>query len=268
MSTEHKNDGWREAVVLENMQIARGNYWIKLQALDEDEIIYQPGHVVSLSIVDSFNYLHRKPYTISKSNIQEKTFEHLYKLIPMGNFSNRLAKLRKGDKINFRGVFHNPIHEEIAEDVNEIVLISTGTGIGPIYGFAEKSLSENLFNMPITLYAGFREIYDICLKNELNSLTENYSNFKWYPTLTQPISQWNGLKGRVTESIPPLLNNLNNTHFHLVGNGKMVYELMDSLKNIGVPSNHISKETYFNHGHKAEPSKIEEISKRFKVNYI
>lgn len=88
------------------------------------------------------------------------------------------------------------------------------------------------------------------------------------PTLTQPNSQWNGLKGRVTESIPPLLTNLSNTHFHLVGNGKMVYELMDSLKNIGVPSNHISKETYFNHGYKAEQNIIEEISKRFCKNKI
>lgn len=144
MATEYKNDEWREAIVLENIQIARGNYWIKLKSLDEDEIVYQPGHVLSLSIVDSFSYLHRKPYTISKSNIQEKTFEHLYKLIPMGNFTNRLAKLRSGDKINFRGVFHNPIHKEIAEDVSEIVLISTGTGVGPVYGFAEK-LFQKIF---------------------------------------------------------------------------------------------------------------------------
>lgn len=265
MTTEPKNHEWREAIVLENWQISRGNFWLKLQSLDSDEIVYQPGNVLSLALTDSFDYLHKKPYTISKSNLGEKTFEHLYKLIPMGSFSNKLAKLRSGDKINFRGIFHKPIHEEISPDVKQIVGISTGTGIGPLYGFAQKILAEKLFSVPITIYAGYREIYDQCLKNELDDLSEEYNNFQYFSTFTQPNSSWDGLKGRVTESVPSLLNDLDNTHFHLVGNGKMVWEFISALKAMGVPPLHISRETYFNHGYSPDKNTIDQITNRFKA---
>lgn len=260
-----KNNDWREAIVCENLQISRGSFWLKLQSTDNEEIVYQPGNVLSLSITDSYGYLHRKSYTISKSNIEDKTFEHLYKLIPLGNFSNKLSRLRKGDKINFRGVFHKPIHEEISNDVKEIVLISTGSGIGPIYGFAEKALRENLFSIPITIYAGFREFYDISLRNELDILDKNYENFKWFATLTQPLKNWEGLRGRVTESVPPLIKDLNNTHFHLIGNGRMVFDFMEVFKSLGVPEKNISKETFFHHGYSPDNQTVENIIKNFSL---
>src|SRR6185436_17577662 len=97
--------------------------------------------------------------------------------------------------------------------------ISTGTGIGPLYGFARQALTENVLKVPIRLYAGFREEADICLKPELDALAASYAEFSWNPTLSQPHAGWKGLRGRVTASVPPLLDPLDGLHFHLVGNG-------------------------------------------------
>ncbi len=43
-----------------------------------------------------------------------------------------------------------------------IVLIGTGTGVGPLFGYAEKVLLEGE-NATIALYASFREESHICM---------------------------------------------------------------------------------------------------------
>lgn len=265
MAQSHNHDEWRKAIVLENKQIARGSFWLKIKSLDEDEIVYQPGHVLALGFIDAEGNVQRKAYTVSKANIQEKTIEHLYRFIPAGKFSPRLVNLVPGAYINFRGVHHNPIHLEISENATSIIGISTGTGVGPLFGFANKVLSENLIKIPLTVYTGYRYLQDECLRAELNKLQNEYENFKWYSTFTKADDSWNGFRGRVTEVIPPLINDFENTHFHLVGNGQMVSEFIDALKEIGVPHYRITKETYFNHGAKSDHQTVKEITNRFKT---
>jgi NAD(P)H-flavin reductase len=257
-------DSWRKALVLENKLVSRGSYWIKLKAVDNKIIIYEPGNVLSLGLPNQFGEIVSHPYTVSKSDIEKGIFEHLYRLIPNGKFTPVLSRIRPGQIINFRGIYHNPIAAEISQGTAEIIGIATGTGIGPLYGFAEKILSQNS-EIPITLYVGYRYPEDVSLKEELNALAEKYSNFKWQITYTNPPENWEGLSGRVTESIPPLLKNIDNTHFHLVGNGNMIGEFRAALLKTGVEGPRITVESYFNHRGKSspEPEIVDEIVNRF-----
>ncbi len=258
-------EGWRKAVIVENKTIARGSKWIRLKAVDGYRITYEPGNVLSLGIPNQYGEIVSHPYTISKSDLEQGIFEHLYRVIPGGKFTPVLANLPVGSVINFRGIFHNPIIREISEGANAFIGISTGTGIGPLYGFAEKALNENILPIPITLYAGFRDSKDLCLEKELNELSEKYLNFSCQITFTNPPESWQGLKGRVTESVPQLLDDLQNTHYHLVGNGNMIGEMMSALIKAGVPKNRVTTESYFNHKGKldVEEEIVEQIVKRF-----
>jgi NAD(P)H-flavin reductase len=258
-------DGWRKALVIENKVVSRGSYWIKLKAVDNYSISYEPGNVLSLGLSNQFGEIVSHPYTVSKADIGKGIFEHLYRLIPEGKFTPVLARIRPGQIINFRGIYHNPIAAEITPDAEAIIGIATGTGIGPLYGFAEKILSENNQAIPITLYVGYRYPEDVSLKAELDHLAEKYSHFKWHITYSNPVENWNGLTGRVTESIPPLLKNIENTHFHLVGNGNMIGEFRAALQKAGVLGERITVESYFNHRGKANPDPltVEEIVHRF-----
>src|SRR6185436_18101175 len=97
------------------------------------------------------------------------------------------------------------IQEEIQSDAERIVLVATGTGIGPVFGYAEKALRDGE-QRPITLYAGFREESDTCLTRELNELSAMHENFAWHFTLSRPSPSWTGLTGRVTECAPYFIN--------------------------------------------------------------
>jgi NAD(P)H-flavin reductase len=259
------NDDWRKAIIVENKSIARGSNWITLRAVDSYPVIYEPGNVISLGIPNQYGEMVTHPYTISVSDHQQSTFGHLYRIIPDGRFTPVLSRLKPGQTINFRGNFHTPIEKEISEDADAMVGIATGAGIGPLYGFSKKILAAGIVTAPITIFAGFREHSDICLLDELEELRRDYSNFNYAITLTNPPEGWQGLRGRVTESVPPLIGNLKNVHFHLVGNGNMIGEMVAALGKAGVPKHRISTESYFNHKGKLspEPEIVSEIAERF-----
>ena len=213
---------WRPARVIENRPVADGSLWMALEATDGVPAAFEPGHVLGLGLKLGDDSLMRHAYTVSRGTPSSKRFEHLYRVISGGRMSRRLAELSESDTVYFHGPFHTPIQREVSEDAERIVLLSTGVGIGPLYGYAEKALTEGE-PRPMTLLAGFREESHTCLAGELESLAQRHSNFSWHFTLSRPSSVWSGLRGRVTERVAEMLDipKLNTYHFHLVGNGEI-----------------------------------------------
>jgi ferredoxin-NADP reductase len=160
------------------------------------------------------------------------------------------------------GLHHEPVRDLIAPEALGFVGLSTGSGIGPLWGFAERALSSG-FARPITLFAGYREAADICLAPELDALQARYPGFRWQPTLTSPDPHWTGLVGRVCESVPPLIEAPGTRHFHLVGNGAMLVEMKAALALCGVPEGQVTSEVFFNYNAKAAPEVAQEIAGRF-----
>src|SRR5579872_4172652 len=163
--TRDTNPAWRQARVLDNQLVADGSMWITLEATDELPATYEPGHVLGLSLKVGDGYM-RHAYTVSRGEAQTRRFDHLYRIISHGRMTPRLAALSKDATVFFRGPFHTPIRQEIQSAAERIVLMATGVGVGPIFGYAEQALGEGE-TRPMSLYAGFREESDICLTAEL-----------------------------------------------------------------------------------------------------
>ncbi len=252
---QDNNPSWRPARVIGNRKIANGSMWITLEAVDESPAAFEPGHVLGLGLKSNEGYL-RHAYTVSRGEPHARRFEHLYRIIPEGRVTPRLAELSIGDMVSFHGPFHTPIQQEIQADAEHIILIITGTGIGPLFGYAEKALREGE-TRPITLYAGFHEESHICLTGELDALAQRHLNFEWHFTVTHPSADWRGPTGRVTECVPDRIDKqkMETYHFHLVGNGEMVRLVQRALHRAGISPGRVSIETYFNH--RAEPSDAE-----------
>ena len=149
--------------------------WIQLESTDEFPAAFEPGHVLGLGIQQDHGTM-RHAYTISRANPELRQFGHLYRVIPDGRMTPHLATLRAGDSISFHGPFHTPIQNEIRDAAERIVLAGTGTGVGPLFGYAEKALNEAEAR-PIALYCGFHREADMCLTAELEALAGSYSNF-------------------------------------------------------------------------------------------
>lgn len=256
---------WRPARVIANRRVANGSMWIALEATDELPAAFEPGHVLGLGLkVDDNNFI-RHAYTVSRCEPASGRFEHLYRIVTGGRMSPRLAELSTADTVFFHGPFHTPIQREVQHDAERIVLMSTGAGIGPLFGYAEKALNEGE-TRPMTLYAGFRHESDTCLAAELDLLAQLQPNFAWHFTLTQPSNGWRGLTGRVTECVPYLIDRerLGTYHFHLVGNGDMVHLVRRALHRAGVSAGRVSIETYFNHYVEPPDDEVDSLASRFR----
>lgn len=253
---------YRPCTVVENREIARGSRWIKLRVDDEHPVPYEPGHVLSLRMTQG-EWQMRHAYTITWADADERTFNIIYRVIPSGRMTPKLAMLEAGAKLEFSGVHHNPIRHEVHAAAKSVVGIATGTGVGPLYGYFRYVLERGLETRPCSLYIGFREESDIGPRAELNVLASKFPNFKWAPTLTQPTPEWRGLRGRVTDSVPPLIAKPRETHFHLVGNGAMIVEMEAALTKIGVPNEFVSDEYYFNWDPEATEEVASSIASRF-----
>lgn len=175
---------WRMARVAENREVGRGSRMLALRLEDGHPFPYEPGHVVSLRVAKPDGTFLRHPYTVSMVHPGARVMELLFRVIPGGRLTPILAALKEGF-VEVSGLHHQPILNEISANTSRFIGISTGSGMGPLYGFAARSLAQG-FQRPITLFAGYREEADICLGPELSGLAARFPNFNWEPTLSRP----------------------------------------------------------------------------------
>ena len=256
--TEDWTQVWRQATVTGNREVGRGCRLLGLELPDQLPFPFEPGHVAILRLGE-----HRHPYTLSQVDPAGRRLGILYRVIPGGRLTPFLEHLGSGARVEFSGLHHTPILSDLAPEAESVVGFSTGSGIGPLWGFAEWALALG-FQRGIRLFAGYREAEDICLAPELDALQARFPNFHWQPTLTRPETGWPGLRGRLGESVPPLIPDPRACHFHLVGNGGMLVEMKAALAACGVPDAQVTSEVFFNYNAKADPETVRAIQGRFR----
>lgn len=249
---------WREAAVTGNREVGRGCRLLSFELRDELPFPYEPGHV---GVLRSGGQRH--PYTLSRVEADRRGLGIVYRVIAGGRLTPLLESLVPGARLEFSGLHHVPVMHGIAPEARAVVLCSTGSGIGPLWGFAEQALDQG-FDRPISLFAGYRQAEDICLAPELDALQAGHPGFRWRPTLTQPPADWQGLRGRLSESAPPLIEDARACHFHLVGNGAMLAEMQAALEAVGVPEAQVTTEVFFNFNAPADPEAVRAIAGRFR----
>lgn len=255
--TEDWTQAWRTATVTDNREVGRGFHLLHLEVADALPFPFEPGHVVVLR-----HEGHRHPYTLSRTDPAARRVGLLFRVVQGGRLTPSLGTAAPGTVVEISGLHHEPIADMIAPEARALVGLSTGSGIGPLWGFAERSLAAG-FDRPITLVAGYREEEDICLAPELDALQAAHPGFAWHPTLTQPGPGWTGLRGRVGASAAALVRDPRACHFHLVGNGAMLAEVKAALALCGVPAPQVTSEVFFNFKAEADPGAVEDLARRF-----
>lgn len=251
-----------QCIVLENKALGRGNRWLKLEVRDPIALTHEPGTVVGLSLRRGQDVF-RHAYTVSRADPEQRTLEFLYRVIPGGRMTPLLEALVPGSELQMSGRGGHPIRNEVDTRPEGIVLVSTGTGIGPLYGFSRLAL-EGKLKIPLKLFAGFREVQDACLADELGQLAGEHANFEWRFSLSRPDAAWAGLRGHVTESMAEALGPVGKLHFHLVGNGNMVVELYEVLMAVGLKDERVTSEIYFNYPDALDPDRLKLLASKFR----
>ena len=251
----------RAAVTAYEPLNAHGTVRITFKVTDEQPFEFRPGYFVGIQAdVPGFG-VRRSPYCIVSSPNPDRTFQLLVRLVPEGPLSIYLASLGEGHEIAFRGPSGRSMAKPVGDE-EELVLIATGVGVGPLIPFVEE-LGQRGFERPVNLYWGLRLVEDICLVDELDDLTRRYPFFRYQISLSQPPEGWTGLRGRVTETVPPFISTLSGKRYFLVGNGAMIEEFSSVLSDLGVDRHFIYEEVYFNVRYRADPAVLAEIRNRF-----
>ena len=170
--------------------------------------------------------------------------------------------MRPGTPLAFRGPSGRSMLPKDDDVDSELVMLATGVGIRPLHAVIVHLLREG-DPRRIQLFWGLRLEEDICLTDELDQLAAAHPNFTYAISLSQPEEEWNGLRGRLTETVPPRLESLGGKRYYLSGNGAMCEEMELALSGMGVDRSIIRQERFFNVSYRAEAAKIDAIAARF-----
>ena len=252
--------GRRAEVVSVDRLTITGTVRIRARVTDDRPFDYKPGQFVAIQEDVPGVGLQHSPYCMFLPPTGEREFEMLIRVFPEGPLSHYLASVPPGTTLHFRGPSGRSMIPK--EPDSELCMLATGVGISPLHSLILHLLAEG-DPRPIRLYWGLRLVEDICLTDELDALVAEHPNFRYAVTLSQPPPDWNGLKGRLTESVPPLLETLGGKRFYLCGNGAMAEEMEIALSDMGVDRSFIHQERFFNVHHRADQAVIDAILARF-----
>ncbi|MDQ6927252.1 MAG: FAD-binding oxidoreductase [Actinomycetota bacterium] len=237
-----------------------GTVRISFRAFDTESFRFNPGQFIGIQLELAGYGWRKTPYCIVSPPTTDGTFQLLVRLVPEGPLSIYLGSLSVGDVIAFRGPLgRSMVPKEFDTD---LVLLATGVGVGPFLSLVQV-LTDQGFRRAIRLFWGLRLLDDLCLLDVLDGLVRRNPRFSYNVTLSQPPSGWAGLSGRLTESVPPLLPNLGETRYLLVGNGAMIEEMAAALSDLGVDRSFIYQEPFFNVRQKPDPEALAATRARF-----
>ena len=293
----------KQAGILQKSEcVGKGSYLLTIdyeneQGDDNEKIHYDSGHVLALEIQppseesddakfqitektrkDSENndgYM-LGPYTVSFGYGTDKTKKDGFKVLvkEVGYKSHVFATSEPGTPVRFGGKFKVPIAQGIrtSADADEteqrgstkqVVLISSGVGVGPCVGAVEELLESSPSSIDsIDLIASYRTREEICMEPNLQELQSSSSGpqFLWKPIITSEDGRLasNGPEA-LQKHLPQGVSTITNTHYHIIGNGQLVNEWKEGLKKAGVPASRVTVEAYFNHAAKAHADAIDAI---------
>ncbi|MHB1535922.1 MAG: ferredoxin--NADP reductase [Acidimicrobiales bacterium] len=237
-----------------------GTVKITFEVADDRPFVFSPGFWIGIEEELPGLGVRRSPYCVFSPPGDDRRFAILIRVFPEGPLAHHLASLRRGDRVRFRGPAGRSMLPK--EPGTELVLLATGVGISPFYSLCRHLLAQG-DRRRIRLFWGLRLPSDLCLTDELDEMASRHENFDYRISLSQPPPGWSHLRGRVTESVPPLLDRLGGRRFLLSGNGAMVEEMEMALSSLGVDRTFIHGERFFHVRHRPDTATMDAIVSRF-----
>ena len=129
------------------------------------------------------------------------------------------------------------------------VFIAGGSGITPIKSQIDTLLDSGA-DLPIILIYANRRQRTIAFNKHFSLLSKKHANLKVIHVLSQATASWKGLRGRLNQSALETLlmklvsESLPSARFYLCGPDGLIEMAQETLKEQGVPSEHIKQERF------------------------
>jgi CDP-4-dehydro-6-deoxyglucose reductase len=204
-----------------------------------ERLVYTPGQFLTLR-AEIRGKTVKRAYSIASAPDGNR-FELCLNRVREGEFSPYLFDLGPGAVVDLKGPYGVFRWREPACDA---VLIATGTGVAPFRAMLRARLPEDPLHW-FTLLFGVRHEEGILYRGEFDETAAAHPNFRFWPTLTRPGTEWRGRTGRVQQHVAEALrNSAGETDVYICGLWDMVRDVRDMLTGMGFDRKRIVFERY------------------------
>jgi len=172
----------------------------------------------------------KRAYSIASSST-DQSVEFYITLIHSGQLTPRIFALKIGDRIWMGKKAVGMFTLDQIDPESNVIMIATGTGVAPYMSMLRTSALNRKGKLLVV--QGASNSWDLGYSSELKLLDNMFTNFKYYPTITEPDKEPAGWEGdtrfvqdiwvsRLADKLWGFRPTPENTHVFLCGNPKMV----------------------------------------------
>jgi len=251
---------WVTAKVVENRQLTDRHYAL---TFDAELQPFKAGQFARLQIEaksgDGELEKFANPYSLINTP-DEKYVEVYFNTVPDGKVSNGLADLKAGDTIEIAqpcvGFF---VLSQVPKDVENLWMLSTGTGIGPFLSMLKTDEAWDRFKKVVLVHA-VPHAKELCYSDLIERFQKEYPEQFSFISIVSRETHAGALKGRIPTLIKEgnleekagLKIHKNDTHVMLCGNSGMLKDSKALLKDefdmdrhLNHKPGHVSAEQYY-----------------------
>jgi ferredoxin/flavodoxin---NADP+ reductase len=213
----------RQAVVLENDQIAPGAFMLRFKR----NFAFEPGQVIGIAVD---RQTEPRLYSIASGNKAE-LLDILYTVKPGGLLTPEMARLKAGDRL-----FHTSPFGKFNSGKGKALWIATGTGIAPFASMAFSGLGAEK-----TLIYGSRDRHHLYFHSQLQEVLDRG---KYFPCTSREEAP-GAFHGRVSDFIRSHQGLQTDLPCYICGSAEVVVDVRDQLIALGLPFDRIFAEIFF-----------------------
>ena len=221
-----------------------------------EEFRYKQGQYLTLKVIrDGQEY--RRSYSACSSPVVDEDLRIAVKSVEGGRVSPHLNNgIKPGEEIEVMKPMGNFYTEMPAETPQSYVAFAAGSGITPVMSLLKTALATHPENR-FTLFYGNRSYKEVIFKNELDALSEKYSDrFQVHYILSREPTDDPLFYGRMdSDKCDALMGRFINTQeadeIFLCGPFEMINTLRGHLISKGIPIENVHYELFTTEVHKA-----------------
>jgi ferredoxin--NADP+ reductase len=218
------------------------------------EFPFRSGQYATLGVVTP-EKRHERPYSIVSAP-HEKLLEFFFELVPHGQVTPRLYKLKVGDEITLRKTARGNFTLDVSNGRANHFLISTVTGVAPYVSYV-RSLYEQWKSdksadaHKLFILDGASRSWELAYSAELQAISREVPWLTYLPTASRPWEdqEWRGETGRVDDLIRKYSDawklTPGDSKVYLCGHPDMIENVRGIVRRRGWQEDSIQAEAYF-----------------------
>ena len=215
-------------------------YFIKVP--DEIPFSFKAGQFILLDLPIESKVTTRG-YSIASAPSNDNIFELAIVLNPQGIGTPYLFnQVKVGSTVKVSQVLGKFL---LPEDIDsDLCFVCTGTGIAPLRSMTLDIFNKNIAHKDIYLIFGNRWVKDILYRKEIEAISEQHPEFRFFPVLSRMNDGWEGRTGYVHPVYEELFIDKRPAYFYVCGWPPMIKEARQRIEAMGYDRKRIKFELY------------------------